>query len=190
MDSIGVEFSDKTMTVGDTRVKLQCWDTAGDARFKSMVKQYFRDKAACVIVFDVTDRQSFAGVDAWIDDLRLISHPDAVIVMVGNKVDCDRCVDREMVEKVANSKNVVYFECSAKTGTNVEEMFSYLATEIVEKIKSGKINVKDDSTGIRKQGVSKGSNMLSMSTFKSSQSQDDSILNKAWTFLCPKKNRS
>jgi len=86
--TIGVEFAVKTLPLASgSVVKLQLWDTAGQERYRSISKSYYRGAVAGVVVYDITDAQSFANVGKWVKELRDYGSPDAVIMMIGNKRD-------------------------------------------------------------------------------------------------------
>ena len=188
--TIGVEFSDKEIEVGSSVVKLQCWDTAGDTRFKSTVKQYFRQKAACVVVFDLTDRATFNAVAQWIDDLTAIAHPQATIILIGNKTDLPRKVPKIEVEEFAIKSGLKYFETSAKNGENVQKAFNYLAESVMLKLERGDIKIEDENIGIRKNGALISSDLISNDGFKQNDSKNDrSFLDTIWDMICKKKKR-
>ena len=139
--TIGVEFKPYTIQVEGEDVKLQIWDTAGQERFKSVSKAYFRNALGGILVFDITNRDSFDDLVNWLNDMRQLCAPNASILLIGNKVDLED--DRVIVESEANSYaeryNLNYMETSAKSGKNIQEAFVRLGTEIVLKVKSGEI---------------------------------------------------
>lgn len=84
--TVGVEFGSRTVSVLGRDVKLQCWDTAGQDRFRSIVRSYYRGSAACLLVYDVTKRSSFEKALEWLREARENSDEGMVITLVGNKV--------------------------------------------------------------------------------------------------------
>jgi Ras-related protein Rab-6A len=144
--TIGIDFLSKTLTLNDRSLRLQLWDTAGQERFRSLIPNYIRDSSAAVIVFDVTNKQTFSGVDKWIDDVRNERGTSVVVAIVGNKTDKagERCVSREEAEKKAKGFGAIYQETSAKTGSNVKELF----TEIAEAICSEKAPTAEVKRGV------------------------------------------
>ena len=85
--TIGIDFVSKTVPVDDGTVRLQLWDTAGQERFRSLIPSYIRDSHVAVVVFDITNRESFESTAKWIADVRAQRGSDVVIVLVGNKTD-------------------------------------------------------------------------------------------------------
>uniref|UniRef100_A0A0K0DDX3 Ras family protein n=1 Tax=Angiostrongylus cantonensis TaxID=6313 RepID=A0A0K0DDX3_ANGCA len=85
--TIGVDFTVKTICVGNRVVALQLWDTAGQERFRSITKQYFRKADGVLLLFDVTSEQSFLNVRNWIESVRLGVDETTIMALVGNKVD-------------------------------------------------------------------------------------------------------
>lgn len=85
--TIGIDFLSKTMYLEDRTVRLQLWDTAGQERFRSLIPSYIRDSSVAVVVYDITNRQSFVNTAKWVDDVRAERGNDVIIVLVGNKTD-------------------------------------------------------------------------------------------------------
>ena len=127
--TIGIDFLSKTMYLDDRTVRLQLWDTAGQERFRSLIPSYIRDSSVAVVVFDVTNKTSFANCDKWIEDVRAERGGDVIILLVGNKTDLTdkRQVSAEEGEAKAKKLNVLFFETSAKSNTNIKQMFRKLA---------------------------------------------------------------
>ena len=142
--TVGIDFHVKTVDLADgRRVKLQLWDTAGQERFHNVTKTYFRGAAAVLLVYDVTDRDSFEWVTKWRDQVAEFVGTDVnqvVFAVVGNKVDRaaeDRVVSAE--EGRTKAKQVgapIFFETSAKTGENVSELFLAVAEAAAAKMPS------------------------------------------------------
>ncbi|KAI9477836.1 MAG: ras family-domain-containing protein [Benjaminiella poitrasii] len=123
--TIGIDFLSKTMYLDDRTIRLQLWDTAGQERFRSLIPSYIRDSSVCVVVYDITNRNSFMNTSKWIDDVRAERGHDVIIVLVGNKTDLNdkRQVTVEEGEKKAKEYNVMFIETSAKAGYNVKALF-------------------------------------------------------------------
>ncbi|CAO3634280.1 unnamed protein product [Mucor hiemalis] len=85
--TIGIDFLSKTMYLEDKTVRLQLWDTAGQERFRSLIPSYIRDSSVAVIVYDISNRESFLNTSKWIDDVRAERGDEAIVVLVGNKTD-------------------------------------------------------------------------------------------------------
>ncbi|XP_055405025.1 ras-related protein Rab-6A isoform X1 [Bubalus kerabau] len=121
--TIGIDFLSKTMYLEDRTVRLQLWDTAGQERFRSLIPSYIRDSTVAVVVYDITNVNSFQQTTKWIDDVRTERGSDVIIMLVGNKTDLadKRQVSIEEGERKAKELNVMFIETSAKAGYNVKQ---------------------------------------------------------------------
>uniref|UniRef100_A0A671M211 Ras-related protein Rab-6B-like n=1 Tax=Sinocyclocheilus anshuiensis TaxID=1608454 RepID=A0A671M211_9TELE len=122
--TIGIDFLSKTMYLEDRTVRLQLWDTAGQERFRSLIPSYIRDSTVAVVVYDITNVNSFQLTSKWIDDVRTERGSDVIIMLVGNKTDLEekRQITIEEGEQRAKELNVMFIETSAKTGSNVKQV--------------------------------------------------------------------
>ncbi|XP_059519891.1 ras-related protein Rab-6B isoform X2 [Myotis daubentonii] len=122
--TIGIDFLSKTMYLEDRTVRLQLWDTAGQERFRSLIPSYIRDSTVAVVVYDITNLNSFQQTSKWIDDVRTERGSDVIIMLVGNKTDLadKRQITIEEGEQRAKELSVMFIETSAKTGYNVKQM--------------------------------------------------------------------
>lgn len=129
--TIGIDFISKTMYLEDRTVRLQLWDTAGQERFRSLIPSYIRDSSVAVVVYDVTNRQSFLNTNRWIEEVRTERGSDVIIVLVGNKTDLvdKRQVSIEEGDSKAREFNVIFIETSAKAGFNIKVRTAFLAIE-------------------------------------------------------------
>ncbi|KAJ2707355.1 GTPase Ryh1 [Coemansia sp. IMI 203386] len=127
--TIGIDFLSKTMYLEDRTVRLQLWDTAGQERFRSLIPSYIRDSSVALVIYDITNRESFSQTSKWIDDVRAERGNDVIIVLVGNKTDLNdsRQVSTEEGEKKSRDLNVMFMETSAKAGHNVKALFKKIA---------------------------------------------------------------
>uniref|UniRef100_A0A8C4Z0G6 Ras-related protein Rab-6A n=1 Tax=Gadus morhua TaxID=8049 RepID=A0A8C4Z0G6_GADMO len=130
--TIGIDFLSKTMYLEDRTIRLQLWDTAGQERFRSLIPSYIRDSAAAVVVYDITNVNSFQQTTKWIDDVRTERGSDVIIMLVGNKTDLadKRQVSIEEGERKAKELNVMFIETSAKAGYNVKQLFRRVAAAL------------------------------------------------------------
>ncbi|KAK1923199.1 P-loop containing nucleoside triphosphate hydrolase protein [Papiliotrema laurentii] len=130
--TIGIDFLSKTMYLEDRTVRLQLWDTGEQERFRSLIPSYIRDSSVAVIVYDVTNRNSFLNTTKWVDDVRNERGQDVIIVLVGNKTDLNdkRQVTPEDLDKRAKELGVMSIETSAKAGHNVKTLFKKIATAL------------------------------------------------------------
>jgi Ras-related protein Rab-6A len=130
--TIGIDFLSKTMYLEDRTVRLQLWDTAGQERFRSLIPSYIRDSTVAVVVYDITNMNSFQQTSKWIDDVRTERGSDVIIMLVGNKTDLSdkRQVSIDEGERKARELNVMFIESSAKSGYNVKQLFRRVAAAL------------------------------------------------------------
>ncbi|KAJ1300880.1 hypothetical protein OPQ81_002518 [Rhizoctonia solani] len=148
--TIGVEFSSRTINIGEKRVKLQLWDTAGQERFRSVTRSYYRGAAACLLVYDITSRSSFLNLSRWLADARALASPQLVTVLVGNKTDREeeREVEWSEASKWAAENDVHFIETSGLTGDNIEKPFALAARAILLSIESGQLDPEKAGSGV------------------------------------------
>jgi Ras-related protein Rab-2A len=154
--TIGVDFGSQVIQVGDTCIKIQIWDTAGQEDFRAITRAYYREACAALLVYDATNRQSFTEIRTWLQAVRNNSTNDHIVMtLVGNKSDlCGRHTGSRRVktaegEKFADNHGMLHIETSAKSGANVNEAFSRTALAVYQKLQSGLINIQDATSGVR-----------------------------------------
>ncbi|MHA1674041.1 MAG: GTP-binding protein [Promethearchaeota archaeon] len=135
--TIGVEFAVKSITVKgsqdhDYNVKLQVWDVGGQDRFQYVRPLYYKGAMGCIILYDVTNRESFDHIPRWVEEIRK-EVGEIPTLMVGNKCDLNdqRVVSRKEAEKFAKKLKFLYAESSAKSGTGVGDIFKILALMMI-----------------------------------------------------------
>ena len=122
--TIGFEFLLMHFNVNGLKIKLQIWDTCGQEMYRSLVQGFYRNTSLAVIVYDVSSKESFEGLELWIRDIQQHTEPNLPIFIIGNKIDLEANVSEDDAQMFANSNRVKYFnQCSAKTGKNVKEIF-------------------------------------------------------------------
>ena len=151
--TIGVEFGAKNLKIEDKIYRIQIWDTAGQETFRSITRAYYKNSVCSCVVYDITNRNSFQNIKSWIEDCRKQSPKTVFLVLIGNKVDLEnrREVSYEEGSIYAQKNGMLFFETSAKTGKNIEEIFIKSSNEIAKKIESGFYDLTNDSCDI-KQG--------------------------------------
>jgi len=152
--TVGVEFGSRITDVNGKSIKLQVWDTAGQERFRSVTRSYYRGAAGCVLVYDVTSRDSYLHLTNWLSDARQLATSELVIMLVGNKSDLQdkREVTFMEASRFAQENDLLFLETSAKTGENVDDAFASCARTILSKINSGRIKPEDMGSGIQVGG--------------------------------------
>lgn len=143
--TVGASFCAKQMKSGNKRVTLGLWDTAGQERYKAMSSVYFRNSCICVLVFDLTNLDSFNNVKEWRQrcELANLQHAEdyPLYVLVGNKSDIntDHAISPKIIEKYREKCHYAsYFETSAKSGAGINDFFNALA-ELATRIKVTKV---------------------------------------------------
>mmetsp|Transcript_32982 Transcript_32982/g.82912 ORF Transcript_32982/g.82912 Transcript_32982/m.82912 type:complete len:202 (-) Transcript_32982:321-926(-) len=132
--TIGVEFGSRTITIGENQVKLQIWDTAGQEKFRSITRSYYRGAAGALLLYDITRRETFEHLTIWLEDCRRYSNQNIVIMMIGNKSDMEdkRQVSTQEGQEFANKHGLAFMETSARTAENVDAAFIQTAEKIYE----------------------------------------------------------
>lgn len=133
MPTIGIEFKSKDVNVKGKNLRLQIWDTAGQERYhRTLTSSIYRRANGILLVFDLTDRESFTHVSMWMSQIREKAEGNVSIVLVGNKADLSKTTDFPDAVRLAESYNIPFFVTSAKTGLNIENVFMTLADIIVQ----------------------------------------------------------
>ena len=135
ISTIGVDFKIKTITVEGKTVKMQVWDTAGQERFRTITASYYRGSNGIILVYDVTNRDSFDHVSYWMQEVDRLAATDVCRLIVGNKSDLTdkRVVSTQEGEALAQQYGISFLETSARDNTNVEEMFTAMAKAMRKK---------------------------------------------------------
>ncbi|CDJ56879.1 RAS small GTpase, putative [Eimeria maxima] len=139
ISTIGVDFKIRTIDLDGKTVKLQIWDTAGQERFRTITSSYYRGAHGIVVVYDVTDRESFSNVKNWMHEIERYATEGVSKLLVGNKSDltAKKVVSYEEGKELADACNIRFIETSAKNAQNVEEAFHIMASEIKARVQVG-----------------------------------------------------
>merc|ERR1711976_493849 len=148
-NTIGVDFKMKTIQMQDKEVKLQIWDTAGQERFRTITCNYYRGAHGVVIVYDITDRESFESVKNWMVEIEKYAQENVNKLIIGNKCDLTskRQVSYQEGAELARQLRIDFLETSAKEVTNVYTLFRNMAESILNRITHQAGNESDANEG-------------------------------------------
>ena len=149
-----VEHGSKNIQIKNKIYKIQIWDTAGQECFWSITRSYYKNSACAIIVYDISRKDTFNNLTTWIEACKNHCDKNVFLILVGNKSDLNekREVSFEEGKELAEKYGMMFYETSAKDGTNVESMFYDSANEIAHKLEQGFYDLEDDSVGIT-QGI-------------------------------------
>ena len=145
MPTVGIDFFSKNLFFEDKTIRLILWDTAGEERFRSLIPSYLKNADCIIIVFDITNKESFNSLSHWIQDANNNSSEESIKILVGNKIDLEnkRTITKQEIDEYINEHQILYNECSAKNGKGIIELFNRIAENLGEKkfAKSEDINI-------------------------------------------------
>ena len=152
--TIGVEYKIKPININGTNLNLQIWDTAGQERFRSITQNFMKGADGIIYVYDITNKQSFDNLRTWIRQSEETTEGFKKII-VGNKSDleAERIVQKESLKKFCDDRHLTGLEASAKSGTNVKEIFENLTKMIVGDRTQDEL-IKTYTEGARERGLS------------------------------------
>ena len=152
--TVGVDYGSKVLNVHGDKVKLQCWDTAGQEKYRSITQSYYRSADVVLMVFDITNRGSFASIPQWLVDVQRYTSKNTLKVLVGNKTDlkgAKRKVNSRSAANLAEFEDLLYIETSAKWDDNVEMLFTELAEQLRENAKRSRNLNRQNSSPTKKR---------------------------------------
>ena len=149
--TLGVEFAAKNAVIDNKIYRIQIWDTAGAESFRSITRAYYKNSVCAFIVYDITKRETFENVQVWLDDIKNQCPQTVLLVLVGNKLDLEneRQISYEEGESFAQKNNMYFFETSAKTGVNIENLFLKSVETINERIQEDFYDLSTGNCGIK-----------------------------------------
>lgn len=130
--TIGAAFLTQSVCLDDVTVKFEIWDTAGQERYHSLAPMYYRGAQAAIVVYDITNAETFSRAKAWVKELQRQASPNIVIALAGNKCDLasKRVVEDEEAHAYAEDNGLLFLETSAKGAINVNEIFIAIAKKL------------------------------------------------------------
>ena len=133
VSTIGIDFKTKNLIIDNKQIKMQLWDTAGQERFKTLTKNFYKSADGIVLVYDITDENSFKNVRVWMKQIDDYGNNKTSKILVGNKCDWEenRKVSTEEGQNLAKELSLNFFESSAKDNLNVQEIFITIAKKIL-----------------------------------------------------------
>ncbi len=119
----------------NTAVRFMIWDLAGQNQFQRLWSDYLTDSRAGIIVYDISNRESFENVKKWYDIITKVAYPSLILVIAGNKIDLEdsRVVSKDEGMELAKELGIYYMETSAKTNENIHDVFEWIALQIINK---------------------------------------------------------
>jgi len=148
ISTIGVDFKIKEQIYGSKKYKLQIWDTAGQERFRSITSSYYRGANCILIMFDLTDPESFDHVKMWLEDADKYGNANVMKILIGTKADLITkiAIDKNVINNFVDSVQIEYIETSAKNGNNINALFEKVCSNFLAKfsnvLPSNKQNIK------------------------------------------------
>ena len=160
--TLGLGFASKHYMYNNTDYLIQIWDTAGQEEFKSITRTYYKASAVAMMVYDITNENSFENIKTWLSDCKEMAPSTALLVLIGNKNDLEekRVIIKERGEFLAQENDMIFFETSALNGKGIQEAFEKSIEIIDQRIKDGYYNdLNDDSKyGIKKISINNENN--------------------------------
>lgn len=149
--TIGVDFLVFHKVLNDINIKINLWDTAGQEKYRSLIKTYFRDASGYILMFDINNYDSFQALVKWYEDIEIMNQCNHVhpVLLLGNKNDLESKINKKEIENfLAYKKNVIYSEISLKEDDKIDIVFNLLLDQITYNLflkekKCNGIKIKD-----------------------------------------------
>ena len=161
-------------------------DTAGSEQFRSIRRGYYANCSFALIVYDITNQDSFNDVKDWINDCKNYANSNIHMVLVGNKIDLaeSRKISTEEGTELANKYNMDFFECSAMTGENIESIFLGLCEYLSYNMDKGKYDLNNPSSGISEETILENELKINKTFVLNREDNDNEGKNKSKKKCC------
>ena len=152
--TVGLDNFTKDEVIDGKTIRIKIWDTAGQERYKSLTKSFFRNAEGVILVYDVTNLETYENLKFWLQSIKNNMTPDMgeiPIIIIGNKIDCvaEREVNVQEAENFWKEQSIPYFETSAKTGENIDATIKFLVKKVVDIKEGSKDNTNDNNDNIK-----------------------------------------
>ena len=167
MPTLGIDFFSQNLFYEDKTIRLILWDTAGEERFRSLIPSYLKNADCIIIVFDITNKDSFNSLNKWLTDSKNNASEGTIYIICGNKSDLKekRTVNENEIDKYIKKNELIYVECSAKNGEGIKDLFNTVAKNL------GEVN-------FAKSDYAVNVDLNNVNEVKTEQSKSNYIINK------------
>ena len=151
--TVGLDNFTKDEIIDNKTIRIKIWDTAGQERYKSLTKGFFRNAEGVMLVYDVTNSETYENLKYWMQSIKNNlgeNMGEIPIIIIGNKIDCqEREVSFEEAENFWKEQGFPYFETSAKTGENIDKTIKFLVKQVINVKEGNKEENKDYTKSIK-----------------------------------------
>ena len=154
--TIKCDFQVKVVNVNNTtQAKLSIWDTCGDEKFRAITRQYYNDAHGILLIYDISNRDTFDDIEKWVEDIKNSAPSDCVIFLIGNKSDLidKRQVTYQEGKNKAEELGLLFNEVSAKNGDNILLIFGNISEAIIEQFERSKTEISEIKKNIKSLGT-------------------------------------
>ena len=146
--TVGIDFQVKLLNINDKKIKIQIWDTAGEERYRVVAKNYFNTSDGFIIMYDITNRDTFDSISNWIEQIRESTPNYKKSVLFGNKSDLNKLRNVQINEgkELAQKNDFKFFETSAKDGLNLNEGIESIVKDVLKDIDSIKLKRRNTTS--------------------------------------------
>jgi len=147
--TVGAAYFTKLVEFDTNKVQIEIWDTAGQERFQTIAPMYYRKASGILLVYDITNRQSFERVKYWISEIESIGNPHCIIFLLGNKIDleADREIPTEDANQLAKKHKLEHYEVTAKEPEKIDTVMM----DMVKKLMARFVTISKDRDILLKQ---------------------------------------